>query len=167
MLSRLKGIETRVIWSPHGVPSPNALDMLSRLKGIETGPIFTLYLHLWIELWICFPVWRELKHNDLSRAKDVAEDSFGYAFPFEGNWNSFSNSSRERAIKLWICFPVWRELKLEMTSASPISEFNFGYAFPFEGNWNLWTPASWVIFSVAFGYAFPFEGNWNLLEYKD
>ena len=163
-------------------------------------------------LWICFPVWRELKHHMdpnlsinsppldmLSRLKGIEtegvesafvgyEDVFGYAFPFEGNWNCWMHwDSISSPPELWICFPVWRELKLwwqlpgweqwkptlwicfpvwrELKHcAAPASvansAFAFGYAFPFEGNWNkISTNASGS--ARYFGYAFPFEGNWN------
>ena len=115
----------------------HTLDMLSRLKGIETylemlaGDVFINFL------WICFPVWREWKRESesfpsschketldmLSRLKgietiadgdtrvEVPMDGFGYAFPFEGNWNSKPPQSLS-------------------------SDIPFGYAFPFEGNWN-------------------------------
>ena len=61
MLSRLKGIETFLPgsqWLRGELP----LDMLSRLKGIETG--FTVL------------------------GVAGVPKLFGYAFPFEGNWNT-------------------------------------------------------------------------------
>ena len=63
----------------------SALDTLSRLKGIETNAVG-------IRILILFT-------------------TFGYAFPFEGNWNLFS-AFIAKCVRL------------------------FGYAFPFEGNWN-------------------------------
>ena len=132
MLSRLKGIETQRIKFSQVLFG--SLDMLSRLKGIETR--FAVYVGVDINaLWICFPVWRELKpvyDNDGNRHLG----DFGYAFPFEGNWNRLVRGglgflilpldmlSRLKGIEtvafrdnkqiyfqLWICFPVWRELK--------------------------------------------------------
>ena len=112
MLSRLKGIETYAEWSVWMLlshffgyafpfegnwnrllfhPAANvsaALDMLSRLKGIETLQPLQL-LQVWWELWICFPVWRELKPRLILTVTFSAPSSFGYAFPFEGNWNSW------------------------------------------------------------------------------
>ena len=65
------------------------------------------------KLWICFPVWRELKQeaNAFSRNASIAD--FGSAFPFEGNWNCIDlwDLYRLLEVSLWICFPVWRELK--------------------------------------------------------
>ena len=58
MLSRLKGIETMMAIAAN-VVLKSPLDMLSRLKGIET-PITPLKSTPFL-LWICFPVWRELK----------------------------------------------------------------------------------------------------------
>ena len=209
--------------------------MLSRLKGIE-NPDLLPSLSPYHQLWICFPVWRELKRSAsmdaitpfvlptldmLSRLKGIETFlcnpcvmfvfSFGYAFPFEGNWNSSLCPLPISISPLWICFPVWRELK----HTTPPFECNviiFGYAFPFEGNWNSSYPGSgvrslllwlwicfpvwrelklrgnvcsvshrvllWICFPVlkgietiiitvlskfgeSFGYAFPFEGNWN------
>ena len=85
ILSRLKGIETEYGCS-NGVFRPVSLDILSRLKGIETLVTGRVY-RTFRELWIYFPVWRELKH---------------VAF----------NHILGNAI-LWIYFPVWRELKLK------------------------------------------------------
>ena len=60
MLSRLKGIETWAIIQAFK-ESTFALDMLSRLKGIET-----------VKFMFSPP---------------YKPSVFGYAFPFEGNWN--------------------------------------------------------------------------------
>ena len=137
MVSRLKGIETRFKTLLKG--GIVTLDMLSRLKGIETQLLFRLpgWIH---PLWICFPVWRELKQKTP---------------PLPTKINFW----------LWICFPVWRELKLTLTVMLvaftldmlsrlkgietyrslqvPWSLTFFGYGFPFEGNWNLQT-RGWV-----------------------
>ena len=90
--------------------------MLSRLKGIET--------------------------NCISERKSLTSD-FGYAFPFEGNWNASRSSFFIKDL------------------------LSFGYAFPFEGNWN---KRSWRFYQARtggyFGYAFPFEGNWNLVDQR-
>ena len=40
------------------------------------------------ELCICFPVWRELKLTRVIVWRTRIIRSFGYAFPFEGNWNA-------------------------------------------------------------------------------
>ena len=93
-----------------------------------------------VGLWICFPVWRELKRlprgtlqsaipsenfgyafpfegnwnlSNTRKPKALLIVHFGYAFPFEGNWNATALESFENWVILWICFPVWRELKLE------------------------------------------------------
>ena len=89
-------------------------------------------------LWICFPVWRELK-----QVYSLASTTPDYP-------------------SLWICFPVWRELKQKYQQSLLQSFVYFGYAFPFEGNWNLKSVVNVKVLSVVFGYAFPFEGNWNM-----
>ena len=88
-------------------------------------------------LWICFPVWREWK----PRAKGeqlIPLSDFGYAFPFEGNGNSWLiHLPRTDAVPiLWICFPVWREWKPKTVYSPAFAFSSFGYAFPFEGNGN-------------------------------
>ena len=94
-------------WS-EGVLWISALDMLSRLKGIETSLQLPSPTTL-CTLWICFPVWRELKHY--SMIPEVVLNVFGYAFPFEGNWNTTLVVVAVIFFFLWIWFPVWRELK--------------------------------------------------------
>ena len=111
-----------------------ALDMVSRLKGIET---FMEWCWQYSSgLWICFPVWRELK---LISLKKICTNS---------------------ASCLWICFPVCRELKQTFYSYKG-NTTAFGYAFPFEGNWNYSSIFPSFSPQFIFGYAFPFEGNWN------
>ena len=109
--------------------------MPSRLKGIETV-INRLAISLSKSLFgYAFPFegnWNCI----LFKTFPVTYAFFGYAFPFEGNWNSF--------------FQVW----------CANSELSFGYAFPFEGNWNTNAPV-FVSVRKPFVYAFPFEGNWN------
>ena len=189
MLSRLKGIETLSqilgqyqILGHFGYAFP--------FEGNGNLPSKANHRHSVLWLWICFPVWRELK---LVVALDCLDAfffrAFGYAFPFEGNWNSyFSHYFTIRIINLWICFPVWRELKpLGLPLPRQVRHQYFGYAFPFEGNWNSIVPFFNLGFHFAldmlsrlkgietlligrkgmkeqdshFGYAFPFEGNWN------
>ena len=87
------------------------LDTLSRLKGIETFVKLWPLLDMRVQLWIRFPVWRELK----------LEICF---------------SSCHCYCCLWIRFPVWRELKPSTHPPRHTTVANFGYAFPFEGNWN-------------------------------
>ena len=85
----------------------SSLDTPSRLKGIET--------------------YSNKEDNALSL-------SFGYTFPFEGNWNQTPITPLP-PYSLWIHLPVWRELKLiEAVTVEP--PVDFGYTFPFEGNWN-------------------------------
>ena len=161
-LSRLKGIETKVmacncremrcvqirfpVWRELKLFYSTLFifsffvcsDTLSRLKGIET-----LETHPQPNLWGCtvqirFPVWRELKLTSPSPERTVRV-MFRYAFPFEGNWNSFSNSVRGLSCS-----------------------FMFRYAFPFEGNWNeVVFLGGACYYDCWFRYAFPFEGNWN------
>ena len=69
-------------------------------------------------LWIRFPVWRELKLTFGLPTGCFAAVVFGYAFPFEGNWNPTIASRNPFAFKLWIRFPVWRELKLNASKCS-------------------------------------------------
>ena len=160
MLSRWKGMETRDPPQRQGYRSDfgyafpvegngNAklsrvlsvvflsLDMLSRWKGMET----TLN-------WKWLPLW--------------GTDSFGYAFPLEGNGNLVpSQLFAFVACQLWICFPGGREWKLQ--DKNILQEFaamHFGYAFPFEGNRNASPLFVSTLFS-DFGYALPFEGNRN------
>ena len=113
-----------------------------------------------------------------------------YTFPFEGNWNAYTETRGPiLAKRLWIHFPVWRELK--QTQAPNLATHcggNSEYTFPFEGNWNIkqvsLSGASnitlWIHFPVwrelkpmnringnhlnsdHSEYTFPFEGNWNL-----
>ena len=132
MVSRLKGIETN--FSTSNFACALTLDMVSRLKGIETFHPQHKRSHASLhfgygfpfegnwnkkhspsceqggELWIWFPVWRELKQRDVHQAYHRLR--FGYGFPFEGNWNDHTalmNAQNRRP--LWIWFPVWRELK--------------------------------------------------------
>ena len=138
----------------------------------------------WRILWICFPVWRELKRS-VGSSSSSSSVFFGYAFPFEGNGNWISAAVSQAAnFALWICFPVWREWKPLVFQSGYVQYPLFGYAFPFEGNGNSRlspsadTPLSlWICFPVwrelkhpvidrklagiCFGYAFPFEGNGN------
>ena len=162
--------------------------MLSRLKGIETNnnsPFRLRGRRLWIcfpvwrelkrdsypiwqipsRLWICFPVWRELKQVAGRLSWSAVTRCFGYAFPFEGNWNSDHGFRIPHAGCLWICFPVWRELKREGGKYENEKNCDFGYAFPFEGNWNLISSNLSSASNFTFGYAFPFEGNWNFQPY--
>ena len=131
MLSRLKGIETNS-WIRFGIACLGSLDMLSRLKGIETlfslfdktanvsaldmlsrlKGIETCYCGLRLDqsrLWICFPVWRELKQQHYHHNK--SQYILWICFPV---WRELKPcpTERHRATQsLWICFPVWRELK--------------------------------------------------------
>ena len=118
------------------IHSHHALDMLSRLKGIETlipvlagvfGSAFFGYAFPFegnwnsehsaantnapnVRLWICFPVWRELKH--FSAVAVTFTGRLWICFPVWRELKQIYRSSRSsRNIKLWICFPVWRELK--------------------------------------------------------
>ena len=144
MVSRLKGIETFSL-SVATNTTEIPLDMVSRLKGIETGTPYPVRHQHW---------------------------SFGYGFPFEGNWNNTGNPRRVfgtllwiwfpvwRELKqillwklhnrklLWIWFPVWRELKHRHYSITPPKACrDFGYGFPFEGNWNTMSPR-WKLWDV-------------------
>ena len=78
--SRLKGMETIIIknfqWR-----TLFSLNVLSRLKG--GVHLSSIALAMWV--WMCFPVWRELKH--------------------------YETRSRHDSNGLWIGFPVWREWK--------------------------------------------------------
>ena len=188
------------------------LDMPSRLKGIETGiqcfqdymyrsfgyafpfegnwnpPLRVPYL-CWGWLWICLPVWRELKLSSVDKHVHLLQFLW-ICLPV---WRELKRATVSLTLNLtswflWICLPVWRELKLwlghpvsvcELTALDMPSRlkgietsfhhyhyrcrYSFGYAFPFEGNWN----KEWLIIGCSvvnfFGYAFPFEGNWNLL----
>ena len=162
------------------------LPVWRELKRIRSAIIITRIKRL----WICLPVWRELKPFwSTQQRKFFALCYFGYAFPFEGNWNInlFSwcwllnfilwiclpvwRELKLKALnmefyfhrdKLWICLPVWRELKPFCSCFAEVIVY-FGYAFPFEGNWNC-VAVDQSHFSHAFGYAFPFEGNWNYKE---
>ena len=145
-------------------PSSFSLDMPSRLKGIETR-CRRCYRADNVWLWICFPVWRELKPLCGISVPPDHRRNFGYAFPFEGNWNSSRAFMTAKATLFGYAFPFegnWNAT----TSAKPLiidwKKSDFGYAFPFEGNWNsVLNPATCVRGSYSFGYAFPFEGNWN------
>ena len=115
-------------------------------------------------LWIRFPVWRELKPDCEIVISAVDCLLFGYAFPFEGNWNCF--------FRFRFCFFWFRALDtlsrlkgIETRSLKGIwpAQEAFGYAFPFEGNWNVENLCLSKPHWFGFGYAFPFEGNWNLL----
>ena len=131
-------------------------------------------------LWICFPVWRELKLHTQKTAKRIK--LLWICFPVWRELKRTKSIRREQQCDLWICFPVWRELKLEPLIIPPqraiftldmlsrlkgIETFIyhrrnecrliFGYAFPFEGNWNCPTPAPryphsesalWICFPV-------------------
>ena len=133
MLSRLKGIETK---NPFSIPPkvflskfgyafpfegnwnifvqtisfscPFCLDMLSRLKGIETFWIFGVrYIN---RVWICFPVWRELKPMRLTTWNDLLKKGLDMLSRLKGieTWSADSWAIQR---SVWICFPVWRELK--------------------------------------------------------
>ena len=69
------------------------------------------------DLWIHFPVWRELKlFLEKMERGEVQLESSEYTFPFEGNWNEVFQRVRQGRVVvlvLWIHFPVWRELKLD------------------------------------------------------
>ena len=88
----------------------HALITLSRLKGIETL-LAQPNLSLLQNLWLRFPVWRELKLCVIAGVLRVK--IFDYAFPFEGNWNVGTPVGLVGAASswLWLRFPVWRELK--------------------------------------------------------
>ena len=132
-----------------------SLDMVSRLKGIETFSSSTMCIYLWLAfgygfpfegnwnnllkiltnytsiLWICFPVWRELKRDELIRWEVPSRcQVFGYAFPFEGNWNSHPPTLLYKWYSLWICFPVWRELKPSATLGETRSSLTLWICFP-------------------------------------
>ena len=189
-LSRLKGIET---WSRIALatvtPATKPLNTLSRLKGIET--ISVRPKDVWvINLWIHFPVWRELKRSEVI-------------------WVFASVAAA--TVNLWIHFPVWRELKqlyetslnfppktlntlsrlkgietayrwagwvqsrkktlntlsrLKGIETSPTKSVELSgksseYTFPFEGNWNLYRNFATNNVVNHSEYTFPFEGNWN------
>ena len=155
MLSRLKGIET--ITRPGQRLGWRGLDMLSRLKGIET----------WCRGSCC----RCRSSLDmLSRLKGIetlscsrrhhGHHKFGYAFPFEGNWNSAWSPAKPLSFQMFgYAFPFegnWNFLRVDIFARALRG---FGYAFPFEGNWN--NSCLRVAGTLMFGYAFPFEGNWN------
>ena len=108
-----------------------------------------------------FPVWRELKQLT-RRFLQWHGQYFLWDFPFEGNWNSFS----DRFIGMlfyWLSmrFPVWRELKRWIHSLIHRSFSLFLWDFPFEGNWNLLVKSIPIRVCMSFLWDFPFEGNWN------
>ena len=88
ILSRLKGIETSESNRVSQRRLSNPLDILSRLKGIETQPYQSCTLDN-MYLWIYFPVWRELKLTVALLLWVKHNSPFGYTFPFEGNWNAW------------------------------------------------------------------------------
>ena len=91
-------------------------------------------------LWIRFPVWRELKHNANRVECNIGGLTFGYAFPFEGNWNF-----------------------LKISNFTKLEAEYFGYAFPFEWNWNN-LPGNWLIsFGLWLWICFPV---WRELKQK-
>ena len=237
MLSRLKGIETRSdcrqrcwpwyrlwicfpVWRElkqaledhYSLRKSSTLDMLSRLKGIETSGKLLDGTGI-RRLWICFPVWRELKPrfcgyfvnevddrtlDMLSRLKGIETLSnffchhscdryFGYAFPFEGNWNFFiaaTNSSLSIALdmlsrlkgietssilllsslslSLWICFPVWRELKLKTTTRLFRSRYPLDMVSRLKGIETLGSN-SWIFSSISLWIWFPVWRELKLL----
>ena len=139
-----------------------------------------------IFFWIRFPVWRELKLSTKAILVSSLNICFGYAFPFEGNWNQWIRLYRLQDMPyFWIRFPVWRELK-RFKRSSVIKISRFWIRFPVWRELKrgvdladlLWS-TFWIRFPVwrelkrtsvlcllpsvhAFGYAFPFEGNWNM-----
>ena len=191
MPSRLKGIETLVDCAVF-VDCAVALDMPSRLKGIETSALALLDISRIFPLDMPSRLKGIETRCNILWSRSVHDLTFGYAFPFEGNWNSIPVllCCSTRTNILWICLPVWRELKhydgvatigfrLLLWICLPVwrelkprkkrehgdsHRYHFGYAFPFEGNWNIKTnPQKFLPFS-GFGYAFPFEGNWNFFS---
>ena len=93
-----------------------ALDTLSRLKGIETRREESLRGHPRRQLWIPFPVWRELKR--LQCLYVVVRNS-----------------------QLWIPFPVWRELKHHIPHGTLAIRFRLWIPFPV---WRELKPANWT-----------------------
>ena len=85
MPSRLEGIETKD--GPAGMRAVSGLHVPSRLEGIETVHCFagTDWHHILV--YMCLPVWRELK-------QDCIREDF-----------------RVEILEVYMCLPVWRELK--------------------------------------------------------
>ena len=111
MPSRLKVIETQVENRSFKFNPPQTLDMPSRLKGIETSLYSLGRILAYANFGYAFPF--EGNWNTLQAFwRDIRKRGFGYAFPFEGNWNLIFIGIRDSCIGLlWICLPVWRELK--------------------------------------------------------
>ena len=88
--------------------------------------------------------------------------SFGYAFPFEGNWNSaLAPGGLRSPLRFGYAFPFEGNWNSSDLGHNVLLLVGFGYAFPFEGNWNpVQISTRWFEY-INFGYAFPFEGNWN------
>ena len=107
----------------------------------NVGNTLCFVIYLSANLWIHFPVWRELKQKLIKISKSTCDCvNFGYTFPFEGNWNNGC-----------------------ILESSP-GNTPFGYTFPFEGNWNSASILSALSSLSSFGYTFPFEGNWNIVR---
>ena len=133
--SRLKGMETlqyhwhqtvfRAVWM--SLPVWRELKREFNLE-LPCRPISVwMSLPVWRELklsvdthifnclcpvWMSLPVWRELKLtvSSISNSSVVASE---WAFPFEGNWNSFKcRSALSLKTPVWMSLPVWRESKL-------------------------------------------------------
>ena len=113
MLSRLKGMETQFhkLSGAGSSSEPHYFGYAFPVEGNgNTISKVAIVPPSYVVLWICFPVWREWKRridhhrlvltktlDMLSRLKGIETHShillhgdrciFGYAFPFEGNWN--------------------------------------------------------------------------------
>ena len=181
-LSRLKGIETIVVKAKRVIAifwirfpvwrelkqfywdipcfSFRILDTLSRLKGIETFPHHASKIHIRHDIL-----------DTLSRLKGIetrkslgcpcAGRNFGYAFPFEGNWNLVLIMLVTAIRCFGYAFPFEGNWNYFAFFPKPLIPVDFGYAFPFEGNWNDLNSLFVSSLHANFGYAFPFEGNWN------
>ena len=113
------------------------LYLLSRLKGIETSPLQAYPDGSRGLVCICFPVWRELKHESLLK--------------LSLNYISL----------VCICFPVWRELKHKRRFSFLSPPCTSLYLLSrLKGIETKRQPAL-IFFFKKFVSAFPFEGNWN------
>ena len=159
MLSRLKGIETT---NPHQpVGSFFNFGYGFPFEGNWNSVRWRYIIRCNLFLWICFPVWRELKPEICAIV--------------------------DNEVILWIWFPVWRELKhfvhppvgrelreaLDMLSrlkgietwvhgpVSSLSAMSLDMVSRLKGIETLLRLFCILILHWCFGYAFPFEGNWN------
>ena len=110
--------------------------MPSRLKGIETSR-WNHCSPFWFEVWMCLPVWRELKRN---RGMTPSNDG----------------------LFVWMCLPVWRELKLDGVRRLVRPRTSLDVPSCLKGIETLNHADAWPAPLPRFGCAFPFEGNWNV-----